>query len=109
MMSSSVDEKEKENEGDGFSKAVIRRKLLSTPLEVAKDDKGDIEEVAIKRKHGVRSTGFQECLLEFEEFSGVAKFVKTDVANDYTDQHVAEEDDAIEHVGEPSKSLEDSK
>ena len=111
-VSGSEDEKEEEDDGDGFSKAAIRRKLLSTPLEedsAAKDGLGEIEEVAIKRKrYEVRRSGSEECLLGFDELSGEAELVKADVANDSTDQHMAVENLAIEGVGEPSKSLEET-
>lgn len=112
-VSCSEDEKEEEDESDGVSKAAIRRKLLTTPLEEdssAKDGLGEIEEVAVKRKrYEVRRSGSEECLLGFDELSGEAELVKAEATNDETDQHMAAEDEAFENASEPFARFEENK
>lgn len=106
-VSGSEDEGEEMEDGDNVSKAAIRRKLLSTPLEedsAAKDGLEELEEVAIKRKrYEVRRSGSEECLLGFDELSGEAELVKADVAEEPI---VLAEEQPIASVEEPFKSVE---
>ncbi|KAI8125590.1 hypothetical protein CVS40_4490 [Lucilia cuprina] len=102
-------EDEREEEADGASKAAIRRKLLSTPLEedsAAKDGLEELEEVAMKRKrYEVRRSGSEECLLGFDELSGEAELVK---AGEVTEEPmVLAEEQPIESVEEPFKNVEE--
>ncbi|XP_023302077.2 uncharacterized protein LOC111684185 isoform X2 [Lucilia cuprina] len=101
-------EDEREEEADGASKAAIRRKLLSTPLEedsAAKDGLEELEEVAMKRKrYEVRRSGSEECLLGFDELSGEAELVK---AEEVTEPMVLAEEQPIESVEEPFKNVEE--
>ncbi|XP_005180461.2 uncharacterized protein LOC101898876 isoform X1 [Musca domestica] len=77
---------EEEEENDGATRAAIRRKLLSTPLEedaTANDGLDEYETVALKRKrYEVRRSGSEDCLLGFDELSGEAELVKPEDVQD---------------------------
>ncbi|XP_065362708.1 uncharacterized protein LOC135956224 isoform X2 [Calliphora vicina] len=102
-------EDEREEERDGASKAAIRRKLLSTPMEedtAAKDGLEELEEVAIKRKrYEVRRSGSEECLLGFDELSGEAELVKAEEATE--EPMAVVEEEPVESVEEPFKNVEE--
>ncbi|KAM7346704.1 uncharacterized protein ACRADG_006513 isoform 2-T2 [Cochliomyia hominivorax] len=106
-VSGSEDEREDIDNGDGTSKAAIRRKLLSTPLEedtAAKDGLEELEEVTIKRKrYEVRRSGSEECLLGFDELSGEAELVKAEVGEESV---VPAEEQPIDNLEEQSKNTE---
>ncbi|XP_075154835.1 uncharacterized protein LOC142228327 isoform X3 [Haematobia irritans] len=77
-----------DNGADGVTRAAIRRKLLSTPLEddgMANDGLEEYEAASLKRKrYEVRRSGSEECLLGFDELSGEAELIKADEVQETT-------------------------
>lgn len=109
-VSGSEDERDNDEEndddgdggGDEITRAAIRRKLLSTPLEddgTANDGLEEYEAVAFKRKrYEVRRSGSEDCLLGFDELSGEAELIKPEDVQESPTRDEIDEKPVVENI-----------